>query len=379
MAPARRTAWEVAVNESLQKSSRDLGRTRADLTAWLAGKLPAGSAPEVTELIAPPTGQSSEILLFTAEWHDSGVHRVRRLVARVAPQQADLPIFPSYQMEREFQVIRLVGELTDVPVPEAVWVEPDPAAFGTPFYVMSRVDGLIPSDITYNSEGWLCEAGREEQRRVQESTVSALAALHAAPEPERSFAFLQYPQAGDTALGRHVAHARAWYDYAVSFAGRCPLIERGFRWLAANWPADSGETVLSWGDARVNNVIYRDFRPVALLDWEMAGLGPREIDIAWLVGGHRVFQDIAGMLGSPGLPHFLRLEDVATQYEAATGHAVGDIDFYLTYTAIQWAIVFVLAGLRRVHFGEQAMPDDVHDLIINRGPLEQMLAVGHGV
>jgi hypothetical protein len=29
-----------------------------------------------------------------------------------------------------------------------------------------------------------------------------------------------------------------------------------------------------------------------------------------------------------------------------------------------------------VRFGEQAMPDDVHDLIINRGPLEQMLAAG---
>jgi aminoglycoside phosphotransferase (APT) family kinase protein len=134
--------------------------------------------------------------------------------------------------------------------------------------------------------------------------------------------------------------------------------------------------VLSWGDARVNNVIYRDFRPVALLDWEMAGLGPREIDIAWLVGGHRVFEDIAGLFSSPGMPHFLRLEDVATQYEAATGYSVRDIDFYLTYTAIQWAVVFVIAGLRRVRFGEQAMPDEVHDLIINRGPLEQMLAAG---
>jgi aminoglycoside phosphotransferase (APT) family kinase protein len=366
----------TADKEILQKSSRDLDRTRAGLTAWLAGKLPAGSAPEVTELTAPPTGQSSETLFFTVTWPDGSVRRSRRLVARVAPQQADMPIFPVYQMEREFQVIRSVGELTSVPVPEAVWVEPGPAALGTPFYIMSRVDGDVPDDITYNSDGWLFAAGRAEQRLVQESTVGALAALHAAPDPERNFAFLQYPRAGDTALRRHVAHGQAWYDYAVSLGGRCPLIERGFRWLAENWPADSGETVLSWGDARVNNVVYQDFRPVALLDWEMAGLGPREIDIAWLVGGHRVFQDIAGLFGSPGMPHFLRLEDVAAQYEAATGHSVRDIDFYLTYTAIQWATVFVIAGLRRVRFGEQAMPDDVHDLIINRGPLEQMLAAG---
>lgn len=363
----------TAGKEILQKSSRDLDQTRASLAEWLAGKLPAGSAPEVTEVTAPPTGQSSETLFFTAAWHDGRARQARRLVARVAPQQIDMPVFPSYQMEREFQVIRLVGALSDVPVPEAVWVEPDPAPLGTPFYIMSRVDGVVPDDITYNSDGWLLEASRAEQRRLQESTVSALAALHAVPDPERNFAFLQFPQAGDTALRRHVAHAQAWYEHAVSLGGRCPLIERGFRHLADNWPAEAGETVLSWGDARVNNVIYQDFRPAALLDWEMAGLGPREIDISWLVGGHDVFQEIAGLFGSPGMPDFMRLEDVAAQYEAETGHQVRDIDFYLTYTAVQWAIVFVIVGLRRVRFGEQAMPDDVHDLIINRGPLEQML------
>jgi aminoglycoside phosphotransferase (APT) family kinase protein len=364
----------TAEKESLQKSSRDLGRTRADLAAWLAGRLPAGSEPEVTELVAPTSGQSSETLLFTAAWQEGGRRQERRLVARVAPRRVDMPVFPSYHMEREFQVIRTVGEVTGVPVPEAVWVEPDPAALGTPFYIMSRVDGDVPHDIMYNSEGWLFQAGPEEQRRLQEATVSAVAALHAAPDPERTFAFLRFPEAGDTVLARHVAHARAWYDYAVSLGGRCPLIERGLRWLDDNWPADPGETVLSWGDARVNNVIYQDFAPVALLDWEMAGLGPREVDIAWLVGSHLIFQDIAGLFGSPGLPGFLRLEDVAAQYEAATGHLLRDIDFYLTYTEVQWATVLVLAGLRRVHFGEQPMPDDAQDLIINRGSLERRLA-----
>lgn len=364
----------TAEKEILQKSSRDLGQTRAGLAAWLAGKLPGGSAPAVTELTAPSTGQSSETLFFTAAWHDGRVRQARRLVARVAPRPVDMPIFPSYQMEREFRVIRQVGKLTGVPVPEAVWVEPDPAALGTPFYIMSRVDGDVPDDIRYSSEGWLFAASRADQRRLQETTVSALAALHAAPDPERNFAFLQYPQAGPDALRRHVTHAEAWYDYAVSLGGRCPLIDRGFRHLAQNWPADPGETVLSWGDARVNNVIYRDFAPAALLDWEMAGLGPREVDIAWLVGGHRVYQDIAGLLGSPGMPHFLRLEDVLAQYEAESGHRVRDIDFYLTYAAVRWAVVFVIVGLRRVRFGEQPMPGDVHDLIINRGPLERMLA-----
>jgi aminoglycoside phosphotransferase (APT) family kinase protein len=104
-------------NKTLQKSSRDPDRTRADLTAWLAGKLPAGSAPEVTELTVPPTGQSSETLFFTATWHESGgsgatSRSARRLVARVAPRPVDIPVFPRYHMEREFRVIRLVEALS---------------------------------------------------------------------------------------------------------------------------------------------------------------------------------------------------------------------------------------------------------------------------
>ena len=83
----------TAEKQILQKSSRDLDRTRAELAAWLAGKLPAGSVPEVTELTAPPTGQSSETLLFTAAWDDGGVRQARRLVARVAPRPVDMQCF----------------------------------------------------------------------------------------------------------------------------------------------------------------------------------------------------------------------------------------------------------------------------------------------
>ena len=52
-----------------------------------------------------------------------------------------------------------------------------------------------------------------------------------------------------------------------------------------------------WGDSRVGNVLYQDFRPVAVLDWEMATLGPREMDVAWIIFAHMVFQELAGLAG----------------------------------------------------------------------------------
>jgi aminoglycoside phosphotransferase (APT) family kinase protein len=97
------------------------------------------------------------------------------------------------------------------------------------------------------------------------------------------------------------------------------VLERAFAWLEDHWPHDPGPTVLSWGDSRIGNVMYRHFAPVAVLDWEMAALGPRELDLAWMVFLHRFFEDLAIRYGLPGMPSFLRRDDVAASYATSTG------------------------------------------------------------
>lgn len=78
-------------------------------------------------------------------------------------------------------------------------------------------------------------------------------------------------------------------------------MEHALAWLEDNFPDDVAATppVLAWGDARIGNVLYRDFRPVAVLDWEMAAVGPRELDVAWMIFAHMVFQELAGLAGFP--------------------------------------------------------------------------------
>ena len=46
----------------------------------------------------------------------------------------------------------------------------------------------------------------------------------------------------------------------------------------------------------------------------MATLGPREMDVAWIIFAHMVFQELAGLAGLPGLPDFMREEDVRATY-----------------------------------------------------------------
>ena len=131
--------------------------------------------------------------------------------------------------------------------------------------------------------------------------------------------------------------------------------------------------MLAWGDSRIGNMLFRDFEPVAVLDWEMVGLGPRELDLGWLVYMHAVFQGFGERAGLAGMPDYLQRADVVKRYEEITGYTPRDMDFFETYAALQMGIVGLITGRRMVHCGEREMPDDVDDLLMNRPQLEQLL------
>jgi aminoglycoside phosphotransferase (APT) family kinase protein len=358
----------------MQRSSRGAEEVRVSIESWLATKV---DEPKVSDVAGTSeTGMSSDTILFDASWNEAGSRRTERLVARIAPSAGDVPVFPSYDLERQARLITLVGELTDVPVPKVWWSGSGDAVFGSPFFVMERIDGEVPPDVlpyTFGSN-WLYDAHADDRRKLADETVDVLARLHAVPEPESRFDFLAFDDPGATPLRKHVAHTHAWYSFISADGTRSPLVERGFRWIDDNFPADEGDAVLSWGDSRIGNVLYKDFEPVAVLDWEMAGLGPRELDVAWLICAHRVFEHLAHRFDAPGMPDFLRADDVAAGYEKRTGHRLRDLEFYMTYAALQWAIVFVRTGQRSVHFGEREMPDDVDELLHHRELFEQMLS-----
>ena len=159
--------------------------------------------------------------------------------------------------------------------------------------------------------------------------------------------------------------------------GRSRTAERGLAWLEAHLAEAeaqcSGDTVLCWGDARIGNTIYDDFTPVAVLDWEMASIGPRELDLSWLVFAHQVFESITAVLELPGMPHFLREQDVLATYESFTGVAIGDLTWFHLYNAVQWCVVFMRTGARQIHFGEIERPDDIETLMHHKGLMESIL------
>src|SRR3954447_24504780 len=313
----------------LQRSSRDAGAMAQALTAWLGTQLAAGAEPQVVlSGGSDANGMSSETILADVTWCEDGERRTDGFVVRVAPSAEDVPVFASYRLDHQYDALQLVDRLSDVPVPTPRWLEPTGDVLGAPFFFMERIEGIVPPDVMPYTFGdnWFHDATPEDRRRLQDRTVAAIAGLHQIADADTVFAFLDgHELAGPTPLRRHFDETRAWYEWAAKALDRSALVDRALAWLDTHWPASDvpGNVVLSWGDARIGNVLYRDFTPVAVLDWEMAGLGPRELDLGWLVFAHQVFQTLAETFELPGLPDVLRPEDVRATYAGLTGVEVG--------------------------------------------------------
>ena len=351
-------------------STRDYEQLRTQLESWLQDRVPGST---VSELIVPESnGMSSETVLF--DLAVPGEPEPRGLVARIAPDPAADPVFQTYDMERQFLTMQMVAEHTDVPVPTVLWLETGTDVIGVPFFVMERVDGIVPPDVLPYTFGdnWFFEAELADQQRLERTAVAALAALHALTA-DGPAAFLAGPDDGASPLRHHVREMRGYYDWVAADGVSSPLIERGFEWLEEHWPGNEDDAVFSWGDARVGNMMFEDFEPVAVLDWEMASVGPREIDLGWMIYIHRFFQDLVEDLGLPGMPHILKRDTVAGLYQSLTGYEPRDLDFYTAYAALRHGIVMFRITRRSIRFGEAEMPDDPDHAILHHAHLARMI------
>jgi aminoglycoside phosphotransferase (APT) family kinase protein len=352
-------------------STRDYEELRARLQAWLGDRVDRNA--EVSALETPAAnGMSSETVLFDISAGGVTSH----CVARIEPETGAVPVFPTYDLPKQFRVMQLVATATPVPVPRPLWLEPNSKPVGSPFFVMERVDGRVPPDLMPYTFGdnWLFDASRKNQEILQQTSIQTLADLHALDGEDPALAFLALDRPEATALGRHLGATAAYYDWVVTDGPRIPVLERCLAWLSDNLPDDEGPPVLSWGDSRLGNMLYRDFAPVAVLDWEMVGVAPREVDLAWMIFLHRFFEDLADQLGGPGMPHFMRIADVAGSYAELTGHEPRHLEWHTMYAALRHGAVMARVTQRSIHFGQAVMPDDPDELVMHHATLEEMLA-----
>lgn len=339
-------------------STRDPGSLLEPFAVWLADAIGADGPPTITSLGGPSgAGLSSDTLLLDIESSPTDGGTVQEVVLRLPPPPDAFPIFEQYDLARQVEAMRVVRAGCDAPVPEILWSETTGDAIGVPFFVMERIDGIVPPDILpYTWGSWVTDLDASRVDSMTTDAVDALTEIHSvAPssvllDAERSSA------TGATTLDRHLARMRRHFEWARHDRD-FPTIERAFTALGGSIPRIDRPDVLLWGDARIGNILWRDARAVAILDWEMTTVGPRELDVAWMIYFAMTFQSSAESRGLPGVPSLLRRDDVVGRYEMTTSVELKSLDWFLALTALHQSIIGIRTSDRSIAFGEWDEPE----------------------
>jgi aminoglycoside phosphotransferase (APT) family kinase protein len=316
---------------------RDPQEVAAILTRWLATKS-GDDHVEVFDVQAPESnGFSNETILCRTRATNGDAGAEKRLVVRVAPTKHLL--FLDAQFSTQYRVMHTLAQGgSNVMLPRLGWYEEDPQYLGVPFFSMDHIEGLVPADnIPYTMEGWVIEATPAQQETMWWSGVDAMAAVHRADWRRLGLEWLVAGAAEPPGIAHQMAYYRRFLDWAASGL-KVPVIESTWDWLVDHQPQESGEVVLSWGDSRIGNIIWDDFRAAAVLDWEMATLGQPEMDLGWWLYFDRQFSDGLGMPRPAG---FGSHEDTIARYSELMGRPMRDLFFYEVFSGFRFAVVML--------------------------------------
>jgi aminoglycoside phosphotransferase (APT) family kinase protein len=326
-----------------------------------------GDSAVVTEVRVPDSGMANDTILF----HLDG----EALVARLAPApDSPYPTFPSFDLALQRRAIDLVRARTSVPVPEVVHLESAEKWLGVPFMVVREVAGEVPCDnppYLIDPGGWFLRGTPDDWQRLETSTIAVFVQLHQIADDGDDTAFLRVDAPGDTALAQLLASHREYYEWARD-GHTIPILERAYAVLTATLPAND-RRVLLWGDGRPGNIIYHDFEPVAVLDWEMAGVGPPEVDVAWTTFFQRFFAQMAAQWDLPAVPAMFDRAATAATYRRLGGHELEDLAWYEALAGLRFGIILARMSLRSIAFGMQETPADPDDLVMFAPLLERLL------
>lgn len=197
---------------------------------------------------------------------------------------------------------------------------------------MERVEGRVPADDPpFTETGWVLCLSPDDRDRLADNGLRELVRLHALDVDELGLRFLERPELGHTPLEQELAFYARYCRWAAD-GDTHPLIESAFAWLSRSRPAEHGPVVLSWGDARIGNMMFADDLSVAgVFDWEMASLARPELDLGWWLFMHRhhtegvadieYYETLAALRGSVIMVRLARMMIDAGLVPAGSGMA----------------------------------------------------------
>jgi aminoglycoside phosphotransferase (APT) family kinase protein len=141
-----------------------------------------------------------------------------------------------------------------------------------------------------------------------------------------------------------------WYRWVMGDE-RHPITDAAMDYIRAEKPAGTRTSVL-WGDARIGNMLFSEGKVSVALDWELASVGPGELDLAWWI----VFDQLLGPgLRAPRLAGLPSREQTIARYEQTAGYAVGELHYYEVFSVLRFAIIVL--RFAKMYTGTELFPN----------------------
>jgi len=239
-------------------------------------------------------------------------------------------------MRREARILSALAG-SDVPHPTLVAAESDESVLGASFYLMTMVDGFVPT-VGMPS----LHAGDPGIRyRMGLSFVDAAAALAA----------VDHIAVGLGDFGRVEGYLERqvprWRSQLESFSRLdgypgpdIPHLTEVGDWLEANCPLSSSPGLIH-GDFHLGNVMFHNKSPdvVAVLDWELATVGDPLVDVGLILamwpepGGKSALMSVEPWEGFPSAT------DLLDRYRQVTGRDMSMVEWYTVLACFKTGII----------------------------------------
>ena len=238
--------------------SEQLRFDAARLEKYMSAHVPGFAGPVVVSQFKG--GQSNPTYLVETP--------LRRYVLRRKPPGKLLP--SAHAVDREHRIISALYA-QNFPVPEPVLYCADETVVGTPFFLMSCVDGRV------FWEPQMPASNPAERAKVYDAMNATIARLHSF-EPT-AIGLGDYSR-GENYVARQVD--RWSKQYRASETQKIDEMEHLIAWLPAHLPPPQPSRVVH-GDYRLDNMILALDAPkvAAVLDWELSTLGDPLADFSY--------------------------------------------------------------------------------------------------
>ncbi len=292
---------------------RDLHELRSGILAWCEEHRPEVAEAGIAELVHPTAGLSNETIIIRCHPGTDGAPGLR-LVLRLPPLIASFPDH-DFGLQARVQAAASAG---GIPTAEPITLEEDVRWLGVPFIVMPFVEGVIPGQASL-FDPWLTDATAAQQREAQREMVRVLAAIHRVDW--RAVGLAELLGTDERGLRGQLDRWERFLSWATAGEPH-PRIEAILAWCRAHQPTDAVQPSLVWGDPRLENlVVDEQRRTCAVLDWELATIGPIEMDLGWFTGMELMLYELTGM---DPLRGFAPVDEVGRDLAEAIGRPLQD-------------------------------------------------------